>query len=145
MIFFACICIALGVTPEPFYELLPFSTNYQPYTVPHVINQLQLLLFAGLSFFLALPLMKRTLTISLDWDWFYRQFGHSVFRFMTRGFLELRKNVLDFSISLFKNIIRLACYYSGPEGVVAKDGSLGTSVAIVVTALAILIAFIYQF
>ena len=89
--------------------------------------------------------MKRTLTISLDWDWFYRQFGRSVFRFMTRCFLELNKIVLDISISLFKNIIRLTFYYSGPEGVVAKDGSLGTSVAIVVTALAILIAFIYQF
>ena len=100
MIFFAFICIALGVAPEPFYELLPFSTNYEPYTVPHVINQLQLLLFAGLSFFLALPIMKRTLTISLDWDWFYRQFGPAIFRYMTRGFLELRRNVLDISISL---------------------------------------------
>ena len=68
--------------------VLPFSTKYEPYTVPHVINQLQLLLFAGLSFFLALPLMKRTLTISLDWDWFYRQFGHALYRYMTRGFLE---------------------------------------------------------
>ena len=64
---------------------------------------------------------------------------------MTRGFIEIRKIVLDISISLLKNIIRLTFYYSGPEGAVAKDGPLGTSVAIVVTALAVLVAFIYQF
>ena len=32
----------------------------------------QLLLFSGLAFFLLLPLMKRTLTISLDTDWIWR-------------------------------------------------------------------------
>ena len=35
---------------------------------------LQLLLFSGLAFFICLPLMKRTLTVSLDVDWFYRKF-----------------------------------------------------------------------
>jgi multicomponent Na+:H+ antiporter subunit D len=34
---------------------------------------MQLLLFAGFAFFVLLPLMKRTLTISLDLDWFYRK------------------------------------------------------------------------
>ena len=34
---------------------------------------LQLLLFSGLAFFLLLPLMKRTETISLDVDWLWRR------------------------------------------------------------------------
>ena len=34
---------------------------------------LQLLLFAGLAFFVMLPWMKRTLTITLDADWLYRR------------------------------------------------------------------------
>ncbi|MCG8324060.1 MAG: hypothetical protein MI673_00965, partial [Thiotrichales bacterium] len=29
-------------------------------------------LFSGLAFFVMLPWMQRTLTISLDFDWFYR-------------------------------------------------------------------------
>ena len=33
---------------------------------------LQLLLFSGLAFFLLLPLMRRTRTISLDTDWLWR-------------------------------------------------------------------------
>ncbi len=32
-------------------------------------------MFAVLSFFLALPVIKRTLTISLDVDWFWRRAG----------------------------------------------------------------------
>ena len=39
---------------------------------------LQLLLFSGLAFFLLLPLMKRTLTISLDTDWLWRVLAFQV-------------------------------------------------------------------
>ena len=35
--------------------------------------QLQLLLFAGLAFFVMLPMLRRTLTITLDTDWLYRR------------------------------------------------------------------------
>ncbi len=73
MIFFAVLCIGLGVWPEPLYALLPYPVEYVPYTAPHVVNMLQLLLFSGLAFFLMLPLMKRTLTITLDTDWIYRR------------------------------------------------------------------------
>ncbi|MDH5423776.1 MAG: Na(+)/H(+) antiporter subunit D [Gammaproteobacteria bacterium] len=73
MILFAALCIGLGVYPEPLYAILPYEVDYVPYTVHHVVAQLQLLLFAGLAFFVLLPQMKRTLTISLDFDWFYRR------------------------------------------------------------------------
>ncbi|NCF82314.1 MAG: Na(+)/H(+) antiporter subunit D, partial [Proteobacteria bacterium] len=45
MIFFAALCIGIGIWPEPLYALLPYPVSYAPYTVPHVINMLQLLLF----------------------------------------------------------------------------------------------------
>ena len=64
---------------------------------------------------------------------------------MTREILNIRQNLLNFSSYLIKLLIRLTHYYSGTEGTVARDASLGTSVAIVVTALAVLIVFIYQF
>ena len=72
MVFFAAICIVIGIFPNILYDLLPYDVNYQPYTMAHTVTQLQLLLFSGLAFFVMLPLMKRTLTISLDFDWFYR-------------------------------------------------------------------------
>ncbi len=73
MIIFSILCIAIGLVPTVFYQWLPYSSDYAPYTAPHVLAQLQLLLFSGLAFFVMLPLMQRTLTISLDFDWFYRR------------------------------------------------------------------------
>ncbi|MCA9692850.1 MAG: Na+/H+ antiporter subunit D, partial [Myxococcales bacterium] len=79
MIGFAALCVLLGVFYKPLYELLPYSdlalTHYAPevYSTSHVVSQLQLLLFSGLAFFVLLPLLKRTETITLDADWAYRK------------------------------------------------------------------------
>lgn len=72
MVLFSLLCIALGIWPEPLYALLPHAVNYVPYTGAHVVSQLQLLLFSGLAFFVLLPYLKRTLTITLDTDWIWR-------------------------------------------------------------------------
>ncbi len=72
MVLFAVLCIVLGVYPQPFYELLPYPVDYEPYKPGKVLFYLQLLLFSGLAFFLLLPLMQRTRTISLDTDWVWR-------------------------------------------------------------------------
>ena len=71
----AFICILLGVAPGLIYSLLPYPVDYEPYKLSKVIFYLQLLLFSGLAFFLLLPLMKRTETISLDTDWIWRRLG----------------------------------------------------------------------
>lgn len=71
--FMAFLCIFLGVYPKPLYDILPFEVTYQAYTLNHVIAQMQLLMLSALVFFLFLPLLKRTDTISLDTDWFYRK------------------------------------------------------------------------
>ncbi len=73
MVAFAFLCIALGVWPELLYALLPYAVKFEPYTGAHVVTQLQLLLFSGLAFFVMLPYLKRTLTITLDTDWVWRK------------------------------------------------------------------------
>ena len=72
MVLFSALCILIGVFPEVFYQLLPYPVDYAAYEPGKVLFYLQLLLFSGLAFFLLLPLMKRTLTISLDTDWLWR-------------------------------------------------------------------------
>ncbi|MCK9213003.1 MAG: Na(+)/H(+) antiporter subunit D [Rhodoferax sp.] len=72
MVLFSLLCVALGIWPEPLYALLPYAVNYVPYTGAHVVTQLQLLLFSGLAFFVLLPYLKRSLTITLDADWLWR-------------------------------------------------------------------------
>lgn len=78
MTVFAIFCVGIGIYPEPLYAMLPYAATYEPYTAAHLVAQFQLLLFAGLAFFVMLPMMKRTLTISLDFDWFYRKVFPSI-------------------------------------------------------------------
>jgi multicomponent Na+:H+ antiporter subunit D len=81
MAFMAFLCIFLGVFPQPLYDVLPFGeVHYQAYTLAHVVSQLQLLMLSALVFFLFLPLLKRTETISLDTDWFYRKGARVLYR-----------------------------------------------------------------
>ncbi len=99
MIFFAALSIGIGIWPEPLYALLPYPVTFVPYTVPHVLNSLQLLLFAGLAFFLMLPLMKRTLTITLDTNWIYQRFLpraiHRIAPAIARADVRARRFFLD--------------------------------------------------
>jgi multicomponent Na+:H+ antiporter subunit D len=76
MLLFAGLNIAIGCYPPLLYDHLPFPVEYTPYTVEHVVAQLQLLLFTALAFFLLLPHWRQTPTITLDFDWFYRRFGY---------------------------------------------------------------------
>jgi multicomponent Na+:H+ antiporter subunit D len=72
MVFFAVLCVLFGVAPQLIYDYLPYPVDYEAYTAGKVVFYLQLLLFSGLAFFLMLPLMRRTETISLDTDWVWR-------------------------------------------------------------------------
>ncbi|MDJ0721062.1 MAG: Na(+)/H(+) antiporter subunit D [Desulfobacterales bacterium] len=90
--FMAFLCIFLGVYPQPLYDVLPFGeVHYQAYTLSHVVSQLQLLMLSALVFFLFLPLLKRTETISLDTDWFYRKGGRAAYRVVDALFNNLNR------------------------------------------------------
>lgn len=80
MVLFAFLCLALGVWPQPLYAMLPYPVRYEPYSWAHVLTQTQLLLFSGLAFFVMLPYLKRTLTITLDTDWLWRRLLPQVVR-----------------------------------------------------------------
>ncbi len=86
MILLSGLCILLGVFPELLYRFLPYPVEYVPYTAGKVLFYLQLLLFSGLAFFLLLPLMRRTETISLDFDWLWRvllfRIGYTLYAFI---------------------------------------------------------------
>jgi len=83
MVFFAFLCIAIGVYPEPLYKILPYPVEYHAYTGLHVVRMLQLLFFSGLAFFVFLTLLKRTETITIDTDWIYRKGSRLVISVVT--------------------------------------------------------------
>jgi multicomponent Na+:H+ antiporter subunit D len=90
--FLAFLCIFLGVYPKPLYDILPYEMEYyHAYSIAHVTTQLQLLMFSALVFFLFLPMLKRTDTIALDTDWFYRKGGSLFYKAMAVGLNGLNR------------------------------------------------------
>ena len=137
MVFLAALCIGLGVWPETLYAILPYPVDYTPYTTDHVVKMLQLLLFAGLAFFLLLPFMKRTLTITLDIDWFYRHAGVRIARTLALAFgraIEWVEAKMDLGLA---TVIRLVFRHHGPEGALARTSLVGSMVQWVVVLLGV--------
>ena len=71
----AALCFIVGVAPGWLYAVLPSPMDYQPWTLSHVLKELQILLFTGLAFFLLLRFVGGKNKIVLDVDWFYRGGG----------------------------------------------------------------------
>ncbi|HJM48933.1 MAG TPA: Na(+)/H(+) antiporter subunit D [Alphaproteobacteria bacterium] len=143
MILFATFCIGLGIWPEYLYALLPFSVDYAPYTVPHVVNMLQLLMFSGLAFFLLLPLMKRTLTITLDVDWFYRWLAPELLGVLMRWGGRIDQSVRGFALWLLGRLVSQAASLHGPQGHFARAASSSRAAAVVVMALGVMLVIYY--
>ncbi|MEC8860066.1 MAG: Na(+)/H(+) antiporter subunit D [Pseudomonadota bacterium] len=138
MIFFAAACVLIGVFPQILYDFLPFEATYEPYTADHLVTQLQLLLFAGLAFFVTLPLMKRTLTISLDVDFFYRRLGPILWRAFERLVKGLGDLLQSLVVKPSKSIPAMLLRYHGPEGPLARTWPTG-SMLLWVTVLLVVI------
>lgn len=68
----AAVNIAIGVWPAWLYGLLPAPVDYEPYTLSHVMPSVQMLVFAGLAFWLLAHWLAGRATITLDTDWAYR-------------------------------------------------------------------------
>ncbi len=134
MVLFAALCLGIGIFPGTLYSMLPFTVDYVPYTVGHVASMIQLLLFGGLAFVLVLPLLKRTATITLDLDWFWRGFGMALTREFdgqtSRAWMALVNRAQNGAARLLRTIYR----HHGPTGVLARTWPTG-SMAFWVTLL----------
>ena len=104
----AFLCIYLGCHPTPLYDILPFdpgeSKTFSAIYVDHfanVVTMFQLLAFSALAFFVFLPWLKRTPTISIDFDWFYRKGAKLFYAAMDRSLNGLNKAADKYVIKTF--------------------------------------------
>jgi len=146
MIFFSALCIGIGVWPETLYANLPYPVTYVPYTVTHVVNMLQLLMFSGFAFFIMLPLMKRTLTITLDFDWLYRRAMptalQNTFSVIWKVDSAIRK---AFFLKFNQALTFISQSYQGPSRLLSRTYPAGSMVMWVAVILAtyLLLSFIH--
>ena len=67
------ICFTYGLFPNLLYDKLPFNAGYQPFTLDHIVSEVQLLVAAFAAFWIFAPGLKTKTSYSLDTDWFYRK------------------------------------------------------------------------
>jgi len=123
------LCIAIGVYSPWLYGLLPYEVDYHPYTVDHVINQLQLLLFTALAFAILVrygmfPRVKNT--INLDFDITYRKWLPAAYRWGIGLTRDGWKSILQ---DLRNGVHRMVAYmfrHHGPEGILARTWPTGS-------------------
>lgn len=125
MLLMAFLCIALGLWPEALYALLPYPVDYEPYTASHVVAQLQLLLFSGLAFFVLLRYLKRTLTITLDTDWFWRRLLPPSLALSARLINAVSRALVRVSSPLALPLGRMLMRALGVGGTLARTWSVG--------------------
>lgn len=104
----AALCVGLGIAYPLLYGILPFNISdhpYQPYTIPHIVAQVQLLSFAALAFvflikFRLYPAEERA--TNLDTDWFYRKAAPKVVTVVGGAFVGLDRRIRHLMITLLK-------------------------------------------
>jgi multicomponent Na+:H+ antiporter subunit D len=125
MVFFAALCIGIGVWPETLYSILPYKVEFVPYTGSHVVFQLQLLLFSGLAFFLMLGWLKRTLTITLDVDWLWRKLGPQSVKVLDRQTGLIWRDIVRAVTGGATNVVEATRHYHGLDSALARGWPTG--------------------
>ncbi len=144
----AVLCIGIGVFPQTLYALLPYQTGYQPYSLTHVITQLQLLFFSALAF---TWLVRQGLyppelrSVNLDVDWFYRKPGRwlaeHAMQSIVAGEQKMGVWIKKLSFSAGTRLHR----HHGPQGLLAKTWPTGSMVLWVAFLLGVYLIFYYVY
>ena len=129
--FTAFLCVFIGVYPEPLYALLPYEVVYRPYTMSHVVGQLQLLCFALLAFAV---LMRRGIhppeirAVNLDVDWIYRRFIPTFYNIIYNSVAKVFIFIEAVIISVIQVTIKGLYKLHGPETGVSRMRGVGAMV-----------------
>ncbi|CAA7620719.1 Na(+)/H(+) antiporter subunit D [Magnetospirillum sp. SS-4] len=144
MILLSALCVGIGVFPGLLYGLLPHPVDYQPYTAAHVVEMLQLLGFSGLAFFLLLPMMKRTRTVTLDADWLWRRPGAAAATRLWTGLAAVFAELTATAAAAVRSVADHARALHGPRGILARSMSSGGMAAFALVALGLALVALYR-
>jgi multicomponent Na+:H+ antiporter subunit D len=125
----AALCIGIGVYPEPLYALLPYKVDFAPYTLEHVVTQLQLLMFSALAFTVLIrtgvypPELRST---NLDTDWLYRRLGYGALRTIDQAANALWGGLTSLVDLGSRRAQAIANDHHGPDGIFGRSWPTGT-------------------
>jgi multicomponent Na+:H+ antiporter subunit D len=144
--FTAFLCIFIGVYPEPLYALLPYEVIYRPYTMSHVVGQLQLLCFALLAF---VVLMRTGIhppeirAVNLDVDWIYRRLIPTLYNIIYAGVAKVFQLLETLVNTMIQLLVKELYKLHGPETGVSRMRGVGAMVIWVAILLGIALTLSY--
>jgi multicomponent Na+:H+ antiporter subunit D len=105
----AFFCTLFGVYPDLLYRYLPYANDYQPYTIYHFVEMIQILVFTFVGFWLLRGKLSGDPYLALDTDWFYRKPAKLVKRIFVFGvdktFDKAEETVLNTRVAVSKSFV----------------------------------------
>jgi len=143
----ASLCIAIGIYPAPLYALLPYPVGFEPYTLSHVVTQMQLLMFSMLAFTVLMragvypPEIR---SVNLDFDWIYRRAVPRAAAALGDASAPLRARAAEAGTDALRASGLWVRRLSEPRGVLARHYSTSSMVLTVLSAFLVflLVAFL---
>jgi multicomponent Na+:H+ antiporter subunit D len=136
----ALLCIGIGTFPATLYSLLPYTVDYWPYDITHVLTQTQILVFGILAVVVLIrsgiypPELRST---NVDAEWTYRWLGPRVVQFVGGLVTRVDRAFRGAVLGAVRVAIRGAVRGHGPQGVLARTWPTGSMVLWVAILLGI--------
>lgn len=142
----AALCVGLGVFPSLLYGILPYAVDYTPYTVTHVVTQLQLLLFAGLAFAVLIrtglyPAEIRS--VNLDFDWTYRRLLPAIVGGLRHVIVGTWRFAVRIVMGRVDRFVAGVYRAHGPQGPLARTWPTGSMVLWIAVLLGMTLVLAY--
>ncbi|MEL6365169.1 MAG: Na(+)/H(+) antiporter subunit D [Pseudomonadota bacterium] len=129
----AVLCLAIGLAPGAIvYPLMPFqeqTADYHPYAMYHVVEQLQLLLFATLAFALLIKFKLYPPEIpstNLDFDWLWRVPGRATLGWAVDAAAAVWRLLWSGATDRIRDIVDEVYALHGPQGRLARSWPIGS-------------------
>ena len=144
MVIASVLCIAIGIFPSIFYQILPYEMSYQPYDFSHVVGQLQLLMFATFAFIclwhfkIYPPELNSTV---LNSDWIYRRMIPGVLIHFSNLSKKITKEI---NIIFYLILLKIKSYFANYM-IKNKvfDREVGQDTLIIIQVFAIILIFLF--
>jgi len=114
----AFFCCLHGIIPSLLYKLLPYPVHFEPYTIPHLVESGQILLFTFVGFWLFRKKLRPHAAITLDLDWLFRRPAGLFRKIFVEGIDTIFKWTTDRMMALVGRSIRLA---KNPVALFSRD------------------------
>jgi len=105
----AFFCLLHGIMPGLLYSMLPYKVDFAPYTLSHLVETAQILIFTFVAFWIYRAKLAGEAGITLDVDWFYRRPAKWAQRIFLEDLEAAFNKVESVTIDIARKLTLLGC------------------------------------